>query len=466
MSVPGFAETVVRRTNNADDGDFEEQFFPQDTRATGFSVAQKPWMRAMDDKPPRTEREVDFPTAEDRQDIHKTNIPSTVRNFENLHTQRTIPRSREKHFESPVEGIATQNEGGGGLRGQRQLQRFHKFVLNDGPSLEMRNGSKGKFTGANKSSSTSQLDNTKKELVISHSGVPVAASFKVGMADASFELEASNAEAWLLDEHAAGAKGPAEKSTNLLPSFKVAHDDVIESFKVSQNVARSSRTKNASTEKVNKLKDSAIETQTVLGAPGGNRLEAINKESRFRSKAKDETLALQASSIDFKSSSKSVGPTGLVVKQDHTPTDQKLAEVDTAQRVRGVTQRVKRDIIDGDSFVLNEAKSRINQREFTSSNVAAPQNTNLPPHLRVAPTSSITATTDMTLKDNAVDTAAPTTRGKRATTTTSTTSPSLGEPTKENSGRNLALFTDRMVSGDALKLLANPYSRPDRRLNL
>ena len=468
-SIPGIAETIHRRPDAAqDDGaqNFNEQFFPQDTRATGFSVVQKPWMRAVEnaEKPPRTEREVDFPTVQDRQDIHKTDIPSTVRNFENLHTQRTIPRSREKHFQSPVEGIATQNEGGGGLRGQRQLQRYHKFVLNDEPSLEMRSGSKGNFTGANKSSSQSQLDNTKKELVVSHSGVPVAASFKVGMADASFELEGSNAEAWLIDEHTmpAGARGPVEKSTKLVPSFKVAHDDVIESFHVSQNanLARSSRPKPVSTENQSKLKDSAIETQTVLGAPGGNRLEAINKDSKFKSKAKDETLAFQASSIDFKSSSKSAGPGGLVVKQDHAPTDQKLAEVDTSRRVRGVPHQVKRDV-GGDSLVLNEAKSSINRREFTSQNVAAPQNTSLPPHLRVAPTSSITATTDMTLKDNAVDTTAQssTTRGKQAMTSFNNT-PSLGEPTKETEGRNLALLTDRMVAGDALKLLANPYSRP------
>ena len=73
MSVPRIAETVLQKARDGDSTqNFQEQFFPQDTRATGFSVTQKPWMRAVDDanKPPRTEQEATFPTKEDRQDIH------------------------------------------------------------------------------------------------------------------------------------------------------------------------------------------------------------------------------------------------------------------------------------------------------------------------------------------------------------------------------------------------------------
>lgn len=470
-NVPRIGETILKRSNVNDEANFQEQFFPQDTRATGFSVSQKPWMRAVENsqKPPRTEREASFPTKADREDIHNTTLPSKIRDFENLQTERTIPRSREKHFESPVEGIATQNEGGGGLRGQRQLQRYHQFIFNDQPSVEIGSGPKGNFTGANKPSSKSQLDNTKEELVVSHAGIPVAASFKVGIPDASFELEGSNAEAWLMDQHRSASRAPVEKSNKLLPSFSVAHDDGIESFKVSKNsnLSRSSRPKPVQTKSDKSFKDASITTQTVVGAPGGSRLLAINKSSEVRAKAKNETLSLQASEVDRKASSKSSGPGALVVKPSHEHTDEKLAEEDTANRVRGVTYREKSDALTTsfktENLTLNQAKARTNEREFTSKNFAAPQNTSLPPHLRIAPTSSLTATSDMTFKDNAVDTQAQNAmkRGKTVKIThAASNTPLLGEPTSEQRRVNLTLLTDRMASGDALKLLSNPYSRP------
>lgn len=466
MSVPGIAETVLQKSTNGDSTQkFQEQFFPQDTRATGFSVTQKPWMRAVDDanKPPRTEQEATFPTKEDRQDIYNTDLPSKVRNFKNLQTQRTIPRSREKQFESPVEGIATQNEGGGGLRGQRQLQRYHKFILNEQPSMEIEHGPKGNFTGANKSSSKSQLDNTKQELVISHTGVPVAASFKVGIPDASFELEGSNAEAWLIDQHRSGSRAPVEKSTKILPSFKVAHDDEIESFQISKNsnLSRASRPKKSASSGDTKFRDAAVETPTFAGAGGGSRLQPIDTTSEVRSKAKNEELSVDASKVEMKAASKSSGPGALVMKTEHTHTDEKLAEKDTGSRVRGVTHRTKGNVkVLSDTLRLNDSKPSINQREFTSKNHVAPQNKNLPKHLRVAPTSSITATTDMTLKDNSVDTQVQHSMKRGQTVSQSSVTPSLGVSTAEQRRVNLALFTDRMASGEALKLLSNPYSRP------
>ena len=465
MSVPGIAETSLQKSRDGDSThEFQEQFFPQDTRATGFSVNQKPWMRAVDDanKPPRTEHEATFPTKEDRQDIHNTNLPSKVRNFENLQTQRTIPRSSEKQFEKPVESIKTQNEGGGGLRGQRQLQRYHKFILNDQPSMEIDHGPKGNFTGANKSSSKSQLDNTKQELVISHTGVPVAASFKVGIPDASFELEGSNAEAWLIDEHRSGSRAPVEKSTKILPSFTVSHDDVIESFQVSKNsnLSRASRPKSASKGE-NKFKDAVVKTPTFKGAPGGSRLQPINKTTEIRSKAKNEQLSLDASKIEMKAASKSSGPGALVVKTEHSHTDEKLAEEDTGSRVRGVTNTAKGNVqLQTDTLRLNDAKPSINQKEFTSKNLLAPQNKQLPKHLRVAPTSTITATTDMTFKDNSVNTQVQNSMKRGQMVSKVSVTPSLGVSTAEQRRVNLALFTDRMASGDALKLLSNPYSRP------
>lgn len=441
-----------------DEQTFQEKFFPQDTRAT---VTQKPWMRAVENSTkiaPRTERESSFPTKEDREDVHKTQVRSKVRDFENQQVLRTIPRSSEKQFEAPVEPVATQNEGGGGLRGQRQMQRYHRFIFNDQPSLETKSGPKGSFI--NKSTSKSHLDNTKEELLVSHSGAPVAASFKVGKPDASFELEGSNAEAWLIDKHvSASSRAPVEKSTKILPSFSVSHDEIIETFKVGSKSSSSSSQKKTkpSVKTDTKLKDASIVTPMVKGAPGGSRLLPINKTSEVTPKVKNETLLVDASEIERKASSKSSAPGALVVKPAHEHKEAQLAEEDTSERVRGVTI-IQKSKSDQTGLLLNEAKSSINEKEFTSQNHTAPQNASLPPHLRVAPTSSLTATSDMTLKDNVVDARG---FGKTCKQTTKTSNvPSLGESTNKQNRVNLTDLTTRMASGDALKLLSNPYSRP------
>lgn len=479
MSVPMLSETPVRRQEEQQENDgFQEQFFPQDTRATGFSVTQKPWMRAVQnsEKPPRTEKEAAFPTVSDREDIHKTDIPTKMRNFDSLHTQRTIPRSKEKQFESPIEGISTQNEGGGGLRGQRQLQRYHKFLLNEQPRVEFKAGPRGNFTGAKKSgvSNEGHHDDSRQELVVDHSGVPVAASFKVGIPDASFELEGSNAESWSIDKHTipTGSSAPVEQNYSVLPSFKVAHDDMLESFNVSKFASRSksSVTKSSSVNRdISDFKDATIDAQTVLGAPGGSRLEAANTDHTVvKHKAKDELLALGASKVDLGSSSKSSGPGALKMKKTHAHTDEKLAEEDTAGRVRGASILTKNRVNSAtmtNSLALNDSKGDINQKEFTSNKaltLAAPQNLGLPRHLRVAPTSSITATTDMTLKTES-DFGKPVGRGKKikAKKPASALSP-IGESTPEERRMKLTLLNERMASGDALKLLANPYARPPK----
>lgn len=480
VNTPGVLETHHQRGNPQPEEDqkgFQEQFYPQDTRATGFSVTQKPWMIAVQnaDKPAKTEKEAAFPSRSDRDDVHKKDIPSKLRELENLHTQRTIPRSREKHFESPVEGIATQNEGGGGLRGQRQLQRYHKFLLNDEPRLEMTGGIKGNFTGAGKSSAKSHLDNTRDELVIDHAGAPVAASFKVGIPDAAFELEGSNAEAWLIDKHTipAGSKAPVQQSSEVLPSFKVAHDDTVDAYKVSENanLSRASRPKPANVNEDSLTnRDASINTQTILGAPGRGSFKPMDTNANFKPKTKDEALALGASKVDFMSSSKASGPGALVVKQDHQHTDDKLAEEDTAGRVRGASLRTNNDMgLNDREVTLNDSKANINNREFTSHNLAAPQNTSLPRHLRIAPTSSVTATTDMTLKnddDLGVEVVQNSlSRGKVKVVSGLGTIGQQGESTPEERRMKLTTLSDRMASGDALRLLSNPYSRPGNRSN-
>lgn len=544
MSVPGISEAPIRKsTNNGDDGGmqgFHEQFFPQDTRATGYSVTQKPWMRSVqdgDDTPLRTEKELAFPTESDREDIHQTRFISKVRNIQNLQTQKTIPRSKEKHFEYPVEAISTQNEGGGGLRGQRQLQRFHKFILNDDPRLEMKGGSGGMFTAAKRSglSTENKVDNSRDELLISHTGVPVSASFKVGKPEQTFQVDDSNAESWLIDGHetGSGSRAPVQQSSTLEPSFIVAHDDFVEAFLVAQDTNRrpSRFVEAVSVENTEtQLKDPALDTQIILGTPGGGRLQATNNTSssrQFKPKANESAISklqtilgapggtnLQATNIGsqqfdpkskkesnvqtilgtpggsrlqptdtsrsrtFKpkskqphridvmssSSSKSSGPDKTISRQTYLDADEKLVEEDTSERVRGANFRKKNDVREK-SIRFNESKIDINaQREFTSKNFAAPQNRSLPAHLRIAPTSSITATTDMTLKDATVDTLAQNsmTRGVFAQNLAETKNRaalgSVGESTAKQRRMRLTQLNRQTTPGE-LTLLANPYMK-------
>lgn len=443
--------------------EYEEQYFPQDTRSTGYSVVQKPWMRALENSynVPRTEKESDFPTVDDREDIHKNTIPARIREFERLQTKTTVPRSQEKQFESPVECIKTQNEGGGGLRGQRQHHRYHKFLLNDQPTLDMHEGIKGNFSGAKKSGFVSDMDNEKAELVISHTGVPVSASFKVGIPEESFDLMGSNAESWTLDEHTlpAGSRAPVEMSA-VLPSFKVAHDDTIDAYRVTDqaNLSRSSRPKPISVDQdTSSFKDSTVETQTVLGAPGGRTLKNVSK-SLVKDKAKDEVLARNASDIDFRSSAASAGPSAPASKQFHTHSDDRFAEQDTSGRVRGSSLLTKSVVIDK-SLLLNDMKDDINIKEFTSKNFVAPQNQSLHKHLRTAPTASVTASQDLSLKEKKLPAEIDLRRGRIAVANPGKNIPLVGVATTEE--RHLGtLLNNRMASRSALKLLSNPYARP------
>lgn len=443
--IPGVSD--VRINTQEEPKGFHEQFFPQDTRATGFSVTQKPWMIAVQnaEKPPKTEKEAAFPTQIDREDIHNTRIPSRMREFEDLQTQRTIPMHKEKKFQKPVPRIKTRNEGGGGLRGQRQLQRYHKFLLNEEPSLEMNEGPRGNFFGANKAAAKGAVEDTRQQVAVENFGVPVAASFKVGIPDRSFELEGSNAEAWLIDKHtiSAGSRAPLMKNSSLLPSFKVAHDELVESFAASKNANVRASSSKVQDPAMNKFKDSAVSTQTVLGAPRGS-MKSINT-GESKPKAKNE----MRSNVNLGASSKSAGPGALAMESSHEHTDRKLAEEGTVS-VRKASVRESKSFTDK-SLTLNNSKVNINNKEFR--NIAAPQNKALPPHLRIAPTSSITATKDMTLKDDDDMTLGRNIiRGKMVSTTPTPRLPSIGESTPAERRMNLALLSDRMAP-------SNPYSR-------
>ena len=461
MTVPAIAEDILRR-DGGDDSDLNEQYFPQDTKSTGFSVTRKPWHWAVENSHNRHRSETiaDEPT---RQDIKKLGIAASLRNFGELHTERTLPRSSEKQFESPVEQIQTQNAGGGGLRGQRQLERHHKFLLNNEPALELPSGPRGNFaSGANKSVISSSMDNSRVGLDIMYTGAPVAPSFKVGFPEKSYELEASNAEGYLLDKHTSlNSRAPVEKGLSIVPpSFSVAHDNELQTLANNQYSSRSFRSKAISDTTTDKntssFKDATIDTQTVLGAPGGTRLVSNDKTVNVDNKTKGGLLALGAARVNFEAGAKKTGPSKPVRNSSVEHPDTRLAEEDTSVRVRGSSLRNK-SVVTPTSMTTNDNRAVINTREFTSKNFLAPQDKSLPLHLRNKPTSSITATRDMVLKTETLD-ELNTVRG-RAVDPTRPGDKLVTESTKDE--RRLGtILNNRMSSGKALELLQNPYKRP------
>lgn len=236
MSHPQIAEVAPRRLPAAaDDGtgvnEFHEQFFPQDTKSTGQSVVRSPWMRAIESSqnaPPKKEREAEHPSQEhDKDDIRGTNIPALLREREEHHAAQSV--SKMKKFQSPVIKEKTAN---GEKRGFHPIKRYHKFVLSDQPVVELPEAPRGSFaSGAGKSSLGSNLDNNRRELHVQHTGVPTA-SFKVGIPDASFELEGSNAEHWEINAHVASAsRAPVDAGSNtalIKQSFTLAHDESLD----------------------------------------------------------------------------------------------------------------------------------------------------------------------------------------------------------------------------------------------
>ncbi|CAN0297171.1 unnamed protein product [Ectocarpus sp. 6 AP-2014] len=245
MSHPQVAEVAMKRLPATADDDvqsFNEQFFPQHTKSTGHAVHKTSWMRAIEasqNAPPKSERETPHPSEEhDRDDTRGSVIPAVLRQREAQQAAQTI--SKFKKFESPVQAEWTAN---GENRGLHPIKRYHKFLLSDQPVLEIPGAPRGNFaSGADKSSLPPQLDNTRRELHVQHTGVP-AASFRVGIPDASFDLEASNAENWEIDAHvAAASRAPVDSGSNtalINRSFSLAHDEGIDTLAVADRAGLS-----------------------------------------------------------------------------------------------------------------------------------------------------------------------------------------------------------------------------------
>ena len=245
MSHPQVAEIATKRlpASAADDIEaFNDQFFPQYTKSTGQPVNKTSWMRAIEmstNAPPKREREEDHPSLDhDKDDPHGAVIPAVLRSREAQQAAQTI--SNFKKFSTPVTEEWT---GNGEKRGLHPIKRYHKFLLSDQPVLELPEGPRGNLAAAaDKPSQPSQLDNGRRELHVQQTGMP-SASFRTGIPEASFDLDASNAEHWELDVHvAASSRAPVDFGSNtalLNQSFSLAHDEQLETLEVSDRAGLS-----------------------------------------------------------------------------------------------------------------------------------------------------------------------------------------------------------------------------------
>ena len=286
MSHPQVAELRPQRlTEREDDGtgvqQFNEQFFPQDTKSTGQSVNKTPWMRAIEASQaatPKTEREEAHPSADhDRDDIRGISIPAMLRVRDQQQAAQTI--SNFKNFESPVTEEWTAN---GENRGLHPIKRYHKFLLSDQPVLELPEGPRGNFaSGADKPSFASELDNNRRELHVQHTGIP-AASFRVGIPDASFDLQASNAEHWRIDAHVSSAsRAPVDSGSNtalINQSFTLTHDEQMDTLAVADRANLSKA--NLPRSDINQSVNPALVKTSFTGAHDENLdLAAIREKS-------------------------------------------------------------------------------------------------------------------------------------------------------------------------------------------
>ena len=470
MNLPRFAENDFHRADESTNPYFSEQFFPQDTKNIAPSVTSKPWMRATENayNKPREETVADFPTKADRDDANGIglSIPKKVREFEMQQAARTVPVSSEKQHELPVEALNF--TGGGERRGFHPVNRYHKFLLSDNELIDAPEAPRGNFAGgAGKSSKTSNVDNTKGELDVYHTGVPTSSFFHVDGPEPSFQLEPSNAESWELVDHImVGQRGPVDKTSNgIAHSFNVAHDETLDTFetKANSNLAKSVRglnnAKDLERETVSTTKDAEIATPSVVGAVGGTRLGAVSKSLEVDPKKYTETLSLGSSKIAFNTGSAAKNKNS-IVKSFHTDSEETFAEKESGRSRKG-SARSKAVHIAGD-MVLNDNRADINAKPFTSENLVAPKNVSLPAHLRIAPTASITAfDKDISLKGETEGARVRDMHESRRTNvvTKTTKETPKAESTVENK-RLTTILSDRLSmarQGVAPKMPSNPY---------
>lgn len=211
-----------------DDARYEEQYLhPQDPNT---NVSEKPWMR-MANAPYKPKEEIvsEIPGP---QDIFGRHMNSRVKQIESDFATSTVPVTSEKQFDRPVEQISTGNGSAIGFH-IGAGKRFHKFLLNDQPTIESEGGPRGAFSGASGSHVKSDYRTVTQRSSMNHESVgpPMAVGVPQSSAPVpSFEITASHLETYRLDDHLAkSGRAPVQASASTENvSFRRAHDEKLE----------------------------------------------------------------------------------------------------------------------------------------------------------------------------------------------------------------------------------------------
>ncbi|CAM9104099.1 unnamed protein product [Ectocarpus sp. 8 AP-2014] len=211
-----------------DEARYNEQYsHPQDPNPT---VSEKPWMR-MSNAPYKPKEEI-LSEMPGPQDLFGRNMISRVKKMESDFATNTVPITSEKQFDRPVEKISTGNGSAVGFH-IGSGRRFHKFVLNDQPTIESDGGPRGAFSGAFGSHVKGDYRTVTQRASLNHKSVGPPAAVGVPLSSApvpSFEITASHLENYKLDDHLAkSSRAPVQASASTdTVSFRGAHDEKFE----------------------------------------------------------------------------------------------------------------------------------------------------------------------------------------------------------------------------------------------
>ena len=211
-----------------DEARYNEQYsHPQDPNPT---VSEKPWMR-MANAPYKPKEEIvsEIPGP---QDLFGRNMISRVKKMESDFAASTVPITSEKQFDRPVEQISTGNGSAAGFH-IGSGRRFHKFLLNDQPTIESDGGPRGAFSGASGSHMKGDYRTVTQRSSLNHKSVGPPVAVGVPQSSAlvpSFEITGSHLESYRMDDHLAkSSRAPVQASASTDDvSFRGAHDEKLE----------------------------------------------------------------------------------------------------------------------------------------------------------------------------------------------------------------------------------------------
>lgn len=208
-----------------DEARYNEQYsHPQDPNT---NVSEKPWMR-MANAPYKPKEEI-LSEIPGPQDVFGRDMNSRVKKIESDFATSTVPVTSEKQFDRPVEQISTGNGSAIGFH-IGAGKRYHKFILNDQPTIESDGGPRGAFSGASGSHVKGNYRTVTQRSSLNHESVgpPVAAGVPQSSAPPpSFEITPSHVENYSLDKHLSkGSRAPVQGAAcSDKRSFTGAHDE-------------------------------------------------------------------------------------------------------------------------------------------------------------------------------------------------------------------------------------------------